>query len=196
MNEKVLSKHDIMTVGEMPLVSVENALNYVTPSRKELNMVFQFDHMSIDSPNGNKWMNDHCWKLTDLKRIAKRWQVGLFPEGWNSIYLCNHDQPRTVSRFGNDSSRYRVRSAKMLATLLFTHRGTPYIYQGEEIGMTNVQFESIDSYRDIETLNYFQHEVIHASRAVHEVMEEIHQNSRDNGRLMINYLLTLTIDEY
>jgi oligo-1,6-glucosidase len=158
MNREVLSKYDVMTVGEMPGVTVEEAKLYTSENRKEVNMVFQFEHVDLDSGPGGKW-DLKPLQLKNLKENITKWQKGLEKEGWNSLYLNNHDQPRMVSRFGNDR-KYRVESAKMLATFLHMLKGTPYIYQGEEIGMTNVQFESIDDYKDIETLNMYREKVI------------------------------------
>ncbi|MDR9856256.1 alpha-glucosidase [Paenibacillus sp. VCA1] len=179
MNREVLSKYDIMTVGETPGVSPEEASLYVGEDRGELNMVFQFELMDIDAGPGGKW-NVTPWKLVDFKRIMGKWQVGLDGKGWNSLYLNNHDQPRMVSRFGDDG-KYRKESAKMLATLLHTLQGTPYIYQGEELGMTNVKFAGIGEYRDIETINMYK-EYLEAGRAEKDVMASIYSKGRDNAR--------------
>lgn len=180
MNKRVLSKYDIMTVGETPGVTPEDSLLYVEEDRKELNMLFQFELMDIDSGADGKW-DVKPWKLVDFKRIITKWQLGLHGKGWNSIYLNNHDQPRMVSRFGNDSV-YRVESAKMLATMNFTLQGTTYVYQGEEIGMTNVQFASIDDYRDIEILNLYTEKVIKGKEDTSVVMRSIYIKGRDNAR--------------
>ncbi|NEW09510.1 alpha-glucosidase [Paenibacillus sp. SYP-B3998] len=180
MNEHVLSKYDIMTVGEAPGVTTEEAALYVGEDRAELNMVFQFELMDVDSGPGGKW-DIAPWKLTDFKRIMTKWQLGLQGKGWNSLYLNNHDQPRMVSRFGNDTD-YRVESAKMLATFLHTLQGTPYIYQGEEIGMTNVKFDSINDYQDIETLNMYDERVNQDGANSQDVMESIYSKGRDNAR--------------
>lgn len=179
MNKEVLAHYDIMTVGETPGVSVEQAKLYTGEDRNELNMVFQFEHMGIgDGPDG-KWSN-LPWKLTELKQILSKWQYGLENTGWNSLYWNNHDQPRVVSRFGNDK-KYREKSAKMLATLLHGMKGTPYIYQGEEIGMTNVQFPSIDDYRDIELINWYN-ERLSQGHNQEGLMEAIYARGRDNAR--------------
>ena len=177
MNSKVLSKYDIMTVGETPGVDPETARLYVDDDRKELNMLFQFELMDIDSGN-DKW-DLKPWKLTTFKNIMYKWYEALKEKGWNSLYLNNHDQPRMVSRFGN-TKEYRVESAKMLATLLHTFSGTPYIYQGEEIGMTNVKFD-ISDYRDIEIINMFREKT---AQGVPEqkLMESIYAKGRDNAR--------------
>ncbi|GGA84441.1 glycoside hydrolase family 13 protein [Ornithinibacillus halotolerans] len=180
MNREVLSKYNVMTVGEMPGVNVEEAKKYTNPSRNELQMVFQFEHMDLDSGPRGKW-DLKPLDLRDLKENISKWQIGLHGIGWNSLYLNNHDQPRMVSRFGNDKE-YRVVSAKMLATLLHMLQGTPYIYQGEEIGMTNIQFESIDDYKDIEILNMYKEKVIEGNESHDEVMQAIYVKGRDNAR--------------
>ncbi len=180
MNEEVLSNYDIMTVGEMPGVTTEEAKLYTGEERKELQMVFQFEHMDLDSGEGGKWDVKPCSLLT-LKENLTKWQKALEHTGWNSLYWNNHDQPRVVSRFGNDGM-YRIESAKMLATVLHMMKGTPYIYQGEEIGMTNVRFQSIDEYRDIETLNMYKEKVIGHGEDIEKVMESIYIKGRDNAR--------------
>jgi len=180
MNSKVIADKGIMTVGEMPRVSVEQAKLYTDEKRNELNMVFQFEHMDVDSGSGGKW-DVQPWTLKGLRDILHKWQVGLSEVGWNSLYLNNHDQPRMVSRFGDDG-QYRKQSAKMLATLLHTLRGTPYIYQGEELGMTNVRFESINDYRDIETLNMYREHCIEQGKPEGQVMAAIYAKGRDNAR--------------
>ncbi|MDV2684981.1 alpha-glucosidase [Alkalihalophilus lindianensis] len=180
MNEQVLSNYDIMTVGETPGVTPDDAALFTGGDRNELNMVFQFDHMDVDSGPGGKW-DIKPWSLRELKRILDGWQLGLQGRGWNSLYLNNHDQPRMVSRFGDDK-KYREKSAKMLATFLHTLQGTPYIYQGEEIGMTNVQFNSIEDYQDIETLNMYQEATEGRGLAHEEVMRQIFMKGRDNAR--------------
>jgi oligo-1,6-glucosidase len=181
LNDKVLYLYDIMTVGETSGLGPEQALDYIGNERHELNMVFQFEHMQLDSATGGtgKWELTP-WNLLDLKNIMSKWQTILHEKGWNANYLCNHDQPRSVSRFGNDG-KYRKESAKMLATFLLTLEGTPYIYQGEEIGMTNPQFQSIQDYRDIETLNYYQ-QAVESGTPIDTIMEAIWKKSRDNSR--------------
>src|SRR5690625_430786 len=180
MHKEVLSKYDIMTVGEMPGVTPEEGLLYTGAERNELNMVFHFEHMDIDSEPGDKW-DVQPWSLVELKEILSKWQVELEDDGWNSLYWNNHDQPRVVSRFGDDG-KYRDISAKMLATTLHMMKGTPYIYQGEEIGMTNVKFDSIDDYRDIETLNTYREKIAEGDVDVDELMQSIYIKSRDNAR--------------
>jgi oligo-1,6-glucosidase len=180
MNREVLSKYDIMTVGETPGVTPKEVILYTDPSRHELNMVFQFEHVGLDSGPGGKW-DIRPWSLADLKKTMTKWQKELEGKGWNSLYLNNHDQPRAVSRFGDDG-KYRVESAKMLATFLHMMQGTPYIYQGEEIGMTNVRFPSIEYYRDIETLNMYKERVEEYGENPQKVMEKIYYKGRDNAR--------------
>lgn len=179
MNQKVLADYDIMTVGEMPGATVEDAKLYTGEEREELNMVFHFEHMGLWNGPDGKWSN-MPWKLTDLKEIFSKWQYGLEKEGWNSLYWNNHDQPRVVSRFGNEKE-YREKSAKMLATLLHGMKGTPYIYQGEEIGMTNVRFPSIDDYEDIELINWYNERLAQGHNK-EKLMEAIYAIGRDNAR--------------
>lgn len=180
MNEQVLSQYDVMTVGEMPGVSPEQAIDFTNPDSKELNMVFHFETMDIDADEGGKW-NLRPWKLADLKEVTSKWQYGLNGRGWNSLYLNNHDQPRMVSRFGNDKE-YRKESAKMLGTFLHTLQGTPYIYQGEELGMTNVKFERIDEYRDVELLNFYREATEDHGWEHEQVMKSVYAKGRDNAR--------------
>lgn len=180
MYEKVLSKYDVMTVGEATRTPVDKALLYCQPERKELNMVFQFDHMHVDYGKFGRY-SDIKFKLSDLKEAMFLWQKSLNGVGWNSLYWDNHDQPRFVSRFGNDDSKYRKLSATMLATVLFFQQGTPFIYQGDEIGMTNVAFDSIDSYKDIEAHNMYL-KFSNMGLSNDEIMSYIHNKSRDNAR--------------
>ncbi len=186
MNEQALSGYDVMAVGEMPGVTPEQAVQFTSPDNKEVNMVFQFETMDIDSGEGGKW-NLKPWRLADLKAVTNKWQYGLNGKGWNSLYLNNHDQPRIVSRFGNDSPEFRKPSAKLLATFNHTLQGTPYIYQGEEIGMTNVKFASIDDYKDVETLNYYREAVHERGEPVERVMASIYAKGRDNARTPIQW---------
>lgn len=179
MNKKVLSKYDIMTVGETPGTAPQIATKYVDQDRHELNMVFHFELMEIDHDPINKWKLKK-WKLTELKKIFTKWHESLKEKGWNSLFMNNHDQPRMISRFG-DNKKYRVELAKTLATLLHTLPGTLYVYQGEEIGMTNVAFDNIEDYRDIETLNFY-HEMTKKGLPKEKIMEAIHRISRDNAR--------------
>lgn len=179
MNEKVLSRYDIMTVGECPDVTPDTAMEYTAPERKELNMLFHFEHMSIDHPHDDKW-NISPFDLVEFKKIVSKWQIELHGRGWNSNYLMNHDQPRAVSRFGDDG-KYRKQSAKMLLTFLLTLEGTPYIYQGEEIGMPNSGLSDISDYRDVEVMNHYK-EAVEAGLDLNEVMAGYMKMSRDNAR--------------
>ncbi|MDM5226493.1 alpha-glucosidase [Cytobacillus sp. NJ13] len=179
MNEKALSKYDVMTVGEMPGVTPEWARQYTGESRNELNMVFQFEHVSLDNGPNGKW-DLKSLDLYDLKTNLTKWQNELDEVGWNSLYFNNHDQPRSVSRFGNEGE-HREKSAKMLATLLHMMKGTPYVYQGEEIGMTNVRFSSIEEYRDIETLNFYK-DALNDGWTEDKALESIYAKGRDNAR--------------
>lgn len=179
MNERVLKHYDILTVGEMPGATTEDALLYTDEERHELNMVFTFEHMDLDSAPGGKW-NLKPLYLPDLKKNLAKWQYALKDKGWNSLYWNNHDQPRIVSRFGNDQE-YREHSAKMLAITLHGLRGTPYIYQGEELGMTNIKLHSIDDYQDIETQNMYK-ERLAQGEAPESILHRIHVKGRDNAR--------------
>ncbi|HEU4810897.1 MAG TPA: alpha-glucosidase [Nocardioides sp.] len=167
-----------LTVGEMPGVTVEEAQLFTDPARSEVDMVFQFEHVSLDQ-GATKW-DLRPLELRDLKRSLGRWQEGLAESGWNSLYWNNHDQPRAVSRFGDDGE-FRVRSAKALGTLLHLHRGTPYVYQGEELGMTNVPFASIDDFRDIESLNHFA-DATGLGADPEELLVPLRRIGRDNAR--------------
>jgi oligo-1,6-glucosidase len=180
MNREVLSKYDMMTVGECPGASPEDAARYANEEGTELNMIFTFEHMDLDSGPGGKW-DVKDWSLADLKQVMTKWQKELEGRGWNSLYLNNHDQPRMVSRFGNDQE-YRVESAKMLATFLHMMQGTPYIYQGEELGMTNVKFDSLEEYNDIEIHNMYREKVTEGGEDHAKIMEAIYRKGRDNAR--------------
>ena len=179
MNREVLSHYDVLTVGEMPGASPKEAIDYTNPQNKEVNMIFTFEHMDLDSGQNGKW-DLKPLNLIDLKENLEKWQTSLQGKGWNSLYWNNHDQPRIVSRFGDDGE-YRVQSAKMLGTCLHMMQGTPYIYQGEEIGMTNVAFETIDQYKDLETLNMYN-EKIEQGVDHNTIMQSIYTKGRDNAR--------------
>ena len=182
MNREVLSHYDIMTVGETPSVTVEEAKKYAGFDTGELNMVFQFEHTRLDYGKYGKWAVRRV-PLPDLKAVMSRWQTELDGCAWNSLYWNNHDQPRAVSRFGDDSiPEYRIKSAKMLGTCLHMMQGTPYVYQGEELGMTNVSFGSIEDYRDIQTLNAYKEFLEKRGVPHNEMMSYIHARSRDNAR--------------
>lgn len=180
MNKEVLSHYDIMTVGEMSDVPIEEALRYAGNDSQELNMVFQFEHNRLDMPNGERWAYRKV-PLPELKEVMTKWQVGMDGKAWNSLYWTNHDQPRTVSRRGNDQE-YRKESQKMLYTMLMTMQGTPYIYQGEEIGMTNVAFDSIDDYDDVEIHNCWKERVIDGNDDPEKLLDGIRYRARDNAR--------------
>jgi len=180
MHEQVFKDKNLITVGEMSSTSIDNCVKYTHPDRNELSMTFSFHHLKVDYPNGEKWTKAP-FDLDALKTILTDWQVGMHEGGgWNALFWCNHDQPRVVSRFGSEG-KYHTRSAKMLATTLHMMQGTPYIYQGEEFGMTNPNFETIDDYRDVESLNTYR---IMTERGVsqEEVLEILKQKSRDNAR--------------
>lgn len=181
MNREVLSQYDgLMTVGEATRTPVEKAVLYTDPVRKELNMIFQFDHMHVDYGEYGRY-SDLRFKLSDLKKSMVQWQDKLHEHGWNSLYWNNHDQPRTVSRFGNDSEEFREKSAKMLATVLHFQQGTPFIFQGEEIGMTNANFNKIEEYRDLESHNMYQ-KFSDMGLPEEKVLTFLKYKSRDNAR--------------
>jgi oligo-1,6-glucosidase len=174
----------LLTVGEMPGVTVEQARLFTDPARAEVDMVFQFEHVALDM-TGSKW-HPKPLRLTDLKASFGRWQAALADVGWNSLYWDNHDQPRAVSRFGDDSSEFRRDSATCLATLLHLHRGTPYVYQGEEIGMANYPFASVDDFRDVESVNHFAAAML-AGEDPAEVLAVMRRMSRDNARTPVQW---------
>jgi oligo-1,6-glucosidase len=180
MYERVFAGRDaLLTVGEMPGVTVEDAILFTDPARQEVDMVFQFDHVWADR-GADPWVL-YPLKLTTLKAIFGRWQAGLAEVGWNSLYWNNHDQPRVVSRFGDDG-KYRVESAKMLGTVLHLHRGTPYVYQGEELGMTNFPFHTIGDFRDIEALGQYAQAIDREGRSPEDVLTVLRARGRDNAR--------------
>lgn len=183
MRKEVLSKYDVMTVGETPAVTVEEARRYAADSQKELSMIFQFELMDVDGGESGKW-NDVRYQLKDVKQVLRKWQKGLHGHAWNSLFWNNHDQPRVVSRFGSVKNRVLWnRSAKMLATALYLLQGTPYIFQGEELGMTNVSFEKIEDFRDIESLNAYD-EYVKKEKTIspEDMMRYLRKSSRDNAR--------------
>lgn len=181
MNQKVLSKYDLITVGEAAGVTIEEAIKYANENETELNMVFQFEHVSIGDGELGKWTTKR-FDLQELKKVMTKWQTKLQGKAWNSLYLGNHDQPRSVSRFGDDKVEYREVSAKMLATCIHMMQGTPYIYQGEELGMTNAYFDKIEEYRDIETLNIYEELTSSGLISKEEMMKCIQARGRDNAR--------------
>lgn len=176
MNERTFGSHDLLTVGECWNADTEIAKLYSAPERHELSMVFQFEHICL---KGDKWY-PKPYRIHDLKRVFSKWQNALHNKGWNSLFWCNHDLPRAVSAFGDDK-KYRVESAKMLATLLHGMQGTPYIYQGEELGMTNIRLASIDDYKDIESINMYNDRKANGD-SDKDIMESIYKSGRDNAR--------------
>ena len=181
MNREVLCHYDLLTVGECAGVTVEEAEKYASLDGNELNMVFQFEHMDLDGGESFKW-NERKINLVELKKTLSKWQTRLYGKAWNSLYWCNHDQPRIVSRLGDTSLKYRELSAKMLATCLHMMQGTPYIYQGEELGMANAPFEKLSDFRDIESINAY-HEYVESGQIPKEdMMRFLRYKSRDNAR--------------
>ena len=181
MNEKVLSKFDIMTVGETAGVTLDEAKKYANSEGSELNMVFQFEHMGLDGEGDFKWSTKHI-PLVPLKENLTKWQLGLDEVAWNSLYFCNHDQPRIVSRLGDESEAYRELSAKCIATCLHMMQGTPYVYQGEELGMTNTVFKSVDDFRDLESINAYRELIESGLYTKEDMFPKIAHKSRDNAR--------------
>ena len=181
MNEKVLSKFDIMTVGETAGVTLEEAKKYANSEGSELNMVFQFEHMGLDGEGDFKWSTKPI-PLVPLKENLTKWQLGLDEVAWNSLYFCNHDQPRIVSRLGDDSDEFREVSAKCIATCLHMMQGTPYVYQGEELGMTNTVFKSVDDFRDLESINAYKELIESGLYTKEDMFPKIAHKSRDNAR--------------
>lgn len=190
MNAQAFSRYDCMTVGEMSATPPSEALGFAGFETDELNMIFHFEHMGVDSDPGagmGKWSLQK-YDLRELKKVLNAWQTELDGKAWGSLYWNNHDQPRVVSRFGNDSAEYREVSAKMLATVLHFMQGTPYIYQGEEFGMTNVKFPSISDYRDLDSLNMYDDFVTdRGSLTPVEGMEMIYAKGRDNARTPVQW---------
>lgn len=181
MNKETFGKYDdIVTVGEMSSTSIENCIKYTNPEENELDMVFNFHHLKVDYLDGNKW-SSMPFDFKMLKELFEKWQTEMSDgNGWNTLFWCNHDQPRVVSRFGNDDEYYQE-SAKMLATSVHMMKGTPYIYQGEEIGMTNAYFDNIEKYKDIESINYY--EILKNNNIEEsEILEILKSKSRDNSR--------------
>ncbi|WP_088351571.1 alpha,alpha-phosphotrehalase [Bacillus cereus] len=180
MNRNVFAGKDVITVGEMSSTTIDNCIKYSNPERNELSMTFSFHHLKVDYPNGDKWTKAE-FDFIKLKEIMSSWQIEMQKGGgWNALFWCNHDQPRIVSRFGDDG-KYRNESAKMLATAMHMLQGTPYIYQGEEIGMTNPKFESIEQYRDVESLNIYDIK-LKEGLSKEEIIGILKQKSRDNSR--------------
>ena len=176
---------DMITVGEMSSTTLENCIRYSAPEEKELSMCFNFHHLKVDYKNGDKWALMEPDRMA-LKKLFEKWQTGMQEgHGWNALFWCNHDQPRTVSRFG-DEEKYWKESAKMLAAAIHLMRGTPYIYQGEELGMTNAHYTSISQYRDVESLNYYKI-LLKQGKTEKEALEILAARSRDNGRTPVQW---------
>jgi oligo-1,6-glucosidase len=181
MNHEVMAHYpDMMTVGETSGVTIEEAKKYANTDGSEMSMVFQFEHVTLEYVGRDKFTLQPV-KLTQFKKVMSKWQTELDGKAWNSLYLANHDQPRSVSRWGDDG-KYRKESAKMLYTMLLTMQGTPYIYQGEEIGMTNVSFDSVDDYQDIQIRNAWQERIVEGGGDGKKLLEAIHYIGRDNAR--------------
>lgn len=181
MRAEVLAHYDALTIGEAVAATPAHAIELTDREHGPLDMLIHFEHMALDhDPGGPAGYGWRPWNLAELKEVTTRWQEALAERGWNSQYFSNHDQPRQVSRFGDDG-RYRVESAKLLGTFLHMLHGTPFIYQGEEIGMTNVAFDSIDAYRDIETINHYRL-MLEDGVSPAEAMALVHKRSRDNAR--------------
>lgn len=184
LNENTYGKYeDIVTVGEMSSTSLENCIRYSNPEEKELSMVFNFHHLKVDYYKGDKW-TVMDFDFMKLKALFKTWQEEI-QNGWNALFWCNHDQPRIVSRFGNDKE-YLKESAKMLATTIHMMKGTPYVYQGEEIGMTNPYFDSIEKYRDVESINYYNI-LKEQGKSEEEILQILKAKSRDNSRTPVQW---------
>ncbi|MFB5663347.1 alpha,alpha-phosphotrehalase [Alteribacillus sp. HJP-4] len=185
MNDQVFSKYDVMTVGEMSSTTIDHCIKYTKPERKELNMTFNFHHLKVDYPGGEKWSLADV-DFQKLKDILSTWQIRMHEGGgWNALFWCNHDQPRIVSRYGDDQV-FHNESAKMLATVIHLMQGTPFIYQGEEFGMTNPNFDRLTDYRDIETLNHYNI-LKEKGYSEDQVMEVIKARSRDNSRTPVQW---------
>jgi len=185
MNREAFGGGELITVGEMSSTSLDNCIRYSNPDEKELSMAFSFHHLKVDYPNGEKWAKAP-FDFVELKKIFSKWQIGMYEgKGWNATFWNNHDQPRALSRFGNDKE-YHSESAKMLATVLHGLQGTPYIYQGEEFGMTNPYFDNISKYRDVESTNNYKI-LLDKGYSEEEAIEILMQKSRDNSRTPVQW---------
>lgn len=185
MNQQVFQKRETMTVGEMSSTTINDCIQYSNPKNEELDMTFNFHHLKVDYPNGEKWTKA-SFDFLELKQILSKWQIDMQQGGgWNALFWCNHDQPRIVSRFGDDQ-HYHNESAKMLATTIHLMQGTPYIYQGEEFGMTNPGFDSIDQYRDVESINMYKMKK-EEGMSEKEILDILKEKSRDNSRTPVQW---------
>ncbi|WP_163538496.1 alpha,alpha-phosphotrehalase [Gracilibacillus sp. YIM 98692] len=185
MNQEVFKGRQTMTVGEMSSTTMEDCIKYTNPEREELDMTFNFHHLKVDYPNGEKWTKA-LFDFQELKQILSKWQEGMHEGGgWNALFWCNHDQPRIVSRFGDDQN-YHQESAKMLATTIHLMQGTPYIYQGEEFGMTNPGFDAIEQYRDVESKNMYDLKK-EEGMSEQEIIDILKEKSRDNSRTPVQW---------
>lgn len=185
MNKEAFGGGELITVGEMSSTSIENCIKYSNPDEKELAMTFSFHHLKVDYPNGEKWTKAP-FDFVQLKKILSKWQIEMYEgNGWNATFWNNHDQPRALSRFGNDKE-YRVEAAKMLGTVLHGLQGTPYVYQGEEFGMTNPYFDDINKYRDVESTNMYKI-LLNRGLSEKEVLDILMQKSRDNSRTPVQW---------
>lgn len=192
MNKRVLSRYDLLTVGETSGVSPEMGMRYCNPAGSELNMIFQFEHVKMheNGPHG-KWNDDVRVNMRELRDVLNRWQLALEGKGWNSLYLENHDQPRSLNRFGDPRDAYRVVNAKMLATLLMTQKGTPFIYQGEELGMTNCVVRDLRDCRDVEQVNAWHEWVDSGIIEAEDMLRYFNLIGRDNARTPMQWDTTL-----
>ena len=185
IHKEAFGENDLLTVGEMSSTSLENCVRYSNPQEKELSMAFSFHHLKVDYPNGEKWVKAP-FDFVELKKILSKWQIGMYEgNGWNATFWTNHDQPRALSRFGDDKN-FHEKSGKMLATVLHGLQGTPYIYQGEEFGMTNPYFDKIEKYRDVESKNMYKI-LRDKGLSEKEVLDILMQKSRDNSRTPVQW---------
>ena len=185
IHKEAFGENDLLTVGEMSSTSLENCVRYSNPQEKELSMAFSFHHLKVDYPNGEKWVKAP-FDFVELKKILSKWQIGMYEgNGWNATFWTNHDQPRALSRFGDDKN-FHEKSGKMLATVLHGLQGTPYVYQGEEFGMTNPYFDKIEKYQDVESKNMYKI-LRDKGLSEEEVLDILMQKSRDNSRTPVQW---------
>ena len=185
IHKEAFGESDLLTVGEMSSTSLENCVRYSNPQEKELSMAFSFHHLKVDYPNGEKWVKAP-FDFVELKKILSKWQIGMYEgNGWNATFWTNHDQPRALSRFGDDKN-FHEKSGKMLATVLHGLQGTPYVYQGEEFGMTNPYFDKIEKYQDVESKNMYKI-LRDKGLSEEEVLDILMQKSRDNSRTPVQW---------